>query len=342
MTMPFNLNANPGVPKPPKPKPPVAPGAPVPVAAPTPSTAVTPAPAGSVQPITAANVPSYAPVPAAGGATTGQGMIPVPGGVQPITAANVPSYAPGPAPSVPNTTAPVTPYGPGHDLIGSQINPTVDPRLAGTQGAVDAARLGLTGGPDRTQLAQNAFNDFLTNSQSAFDRNARQITQRAAAGGRTGSGMYGSDLVDLGTAANRDRLQEANRLASGLADSTRNDQFNTLSALSGLEGQQYGQGLGSRNELRGERGFQVGQRDQATQDAVNQRLLEEQLLNGQFGRDQQITNDLINVGYGGNPAGTILSASGDAQAGANGSNQALNDLLMQYFQRLGTPQTAGG
>jgi len=246
-------------------------------------------------------------------------------------------------PAPPTTPPPINyqpgqDFGPGNDLIGTLIDPQVDPRLGLRQGQVDQAVMGLSGGPDRTNLARQQFEDFLSQGGTEFDRRVREITQRAAAGGRTGSGMYGSDLVDTTTAFNRDAQYEANRLASNLANATRDDQFRMVDTLAGLEGQSYNQGFNDRNELRGERGYQYGLSQDALKNAERQRLVEEELLNSSFGRDEKRIDDLIRLGYMNNPAGAYGAAGATGNAQADAYSQQIRDLLNQYL----TQQTAGG
>jgi hypothetical protein len=61
----------------------------------------------------------------------------------------------------------------------------------------------------------------------------------------------------------------------------------------------YGRGIDERNELRGERGFQNDMQQQAQEDMIRQRMLEEQLLNGEWGRDMDYMQMLNSYGYGG-------------------------------------------
>lgn len=253
--------------------------------------------------LTAANVPGYQPQ-----ATAGQGITPYGGAPLTETAANMG------APAAPGT------FSADHNLIASQVTPSVDPRLAGTQGMVNTAAQTLTGGPDRTALAQQAFADFMAQQDATFGKQQRSITQAAGATGRLGSGMYGSDLTDLASAANRDRLTEEHSLSADLANNTKSDQFNTLGALSGLEGQQYGQGVQDRTEMRGERGYQYG----LSQDAVQNQL-------AQAGLDNQQIAQLMQLGFMNNPAALTLNASGDVQQGANSAGQSVNDLLYQFL-----------
>lgn len=200
----------------------------------------------------------------------------------------------GPIGSIPPAPAPGT-FTADQNLINHQIDPT---------------QAGL---PDRTALAKQAFADYLSSAGDQFKQNERSITQRAAAGGRLGSGMYGSDLTDLATATQRDVLREGNRLASGLAGDTIND------------------ARSNRNELRGERGYQYGLSQDAISNAERQRLIEEQLQNGQFGRDQQQLDELIKLGYLNDPNALALGASGQVNANANNASSSVNDLFYQWL-----------
>lgn len=154
-----------------------------------------------------------------------------------------------------------------------------DPRLTNTQGLVNNAAQGLANGPDRTAIAKQAFTDFLSQSNDQFGKDVRNITQRNAAAGRLGSGMYGSDLVDAATAADKNRAYAGNQLAQDLANGTISDQFGRLSALSGLEGQQFGQGQTALNNL-----FGYGQNQFQNQLATQQQ---------QQSLDQQQFNQLL-------------------------------------------------
>ena len=83
------------------------------------------------------------------------------------------------------------------------------------------------------------------------------------------------------------------------------NQLAQLGAISGLEGQQFGQERAGREELRGERGFQFGA-DQTAQDRrIQQRVLEEQFLNSQFGRNQQQQELLARLGFSGQSLGNL-------------------------------------
>ena len=240
---------------------------------------------------------------------------------------------PGMNPGAPQ--APPNPYmtgfSPGNDLRFRQINPYGNDRLQQTQGAVDAATAALSGGPNRQQMAADLFQSYLQQSSPEFDRMIREITQRNAAGGRLGSGMYGSNLVDAATQRQRDIAAYGTQLAYDTTAGDIQDRLNNVSALAGLENQQFGQGAAQRNELRGERSYQYGVGQQAQQDAINQRLLEDQLLNSASNRDLSYYQTLGQFGFGANPAGTLGGLAGDTQNAANGASAGANDLFMQWL-----------
>lgn len=287
-------------------------GAGLPGRAPLPTPQVGP----GITPITTANVPGYSPT-AATPPQPGPGITPIPAGIG------------NPSGTLPNPY--LTPFGPGNDLVGTQINPMATPRLQGTMGAVDAATQALAGAPDRQQLAGDYFQSLLAQAQPQFEQNLRSITQRNAATGRLGSGMYGSDLVDAATGYQRNLTNAAADLAYNTGSQAFSDRLSGLGALSGLEAQQFGQGAAQRDELRGERGYQYGLGQNAIDRNVQQQQLQDYLLNSAFGRDQQRIDTLAGLGFGGGtPAGTYLGASGMAQGQANASNDALYQLLAQY------------
>lgn len=61
----------------------------------------------------------------------------------------------------------------------------------------------------------------------------------------------------------------------------------------------YGRGIDERNELRGERDFQNNMSQQAIDNMIRQRSLEEMLLQGEWGRDMGYNDMLLGYGYGG-------------------------------------------
>lgn len=315
----------------------------------TPATA--PTPAGG-QPNTAPSGVAPAPLSGTGFQNPGPiGTIPpgniVPLGNNDLQPVTIPGggdfYAPPPANAQPPATGgiPTTPFGPGNDLIGSQIAPSADPRLTTTQGQVDTAAANLATGPDRSALAQDYWNQFAQSTAPQYGQDLREATQLAAANGRLGSGMLTNRYGDVATQrAQQLDLAQRGFMTDALAG-TIQDRLNNVGALSGLENQQFGQGSAARNELRGERGYQYGLSQDATQSGVQQQLLQEQLLNGQSNRDNTSINTLGNLGFQNNPGAVYLGASGDVGAQAAQTGQNTGDLLYQYLLNQQTQPQKG-
>ena len=270
----------------------------------------TAAPAGSMITTNMSQIqPSTGAMPGPGATPIGTGMIPA-------------------APSNPYTTQ----FGPGNDLQTTQINPAANPRLQGTQSAVDAATASLAGAPSRQQAAADQFAAFLGSQGEEFDRRSREITQRAGATGRLGSGMYGSDLVDTASAFNRDAQRQASQLAYDTVGGDIQDRFNTVGTLAGLEGQQVGQGLTQRNELRGERDYQNGYAQQGFNNTLTQFGAEQGAQNQAAQQQLALLGLQGQYGYGGqNPSGLLGSFAGDIQQSAGQTGAGAGDLLTQWL-----------
>lgn len=119
-------------------------------------------------------------------------------------------------------------------------------------GMTDSAAQGLAG-VDRFKLAQERFDQSAKDSQPAYEFANRVATQRAAAGGRLGSGMLRTDYGNLDLARGRELDSSRTRFLQDALEGTIGDQFNKTSALAGLEGQVAGQDAANRGEQRTER-----------------------------------------------------------------------------------------
>ena len=265
-----------------------------------------------------------------------------------VTAAPAQPAAPAAAsaPGTPSVMPATQSFGPGNDLRSTQINPTATPRLTGTQGLVDQTANKLATGPDRFNLAQDRFKTFSEQTDPAFQASLRSATQKAAANGGIGSGMLSTDYGNLELARERELRGERDTLFNTALEGTIGDTRANLGLLSGLEGQEYGEGAQDRNELRGERGYQTGLEDQAYQRGVQGLTLEDALTNSAFGRGER----QYQTGMGGNPAqmqmllsqlyGQQGEQAGTALSNLIGSTTENNILKTIYGQ--GQPAPAGG
>ena len=227
-------------------------------------------------------------------------------------------------------SGPTQQFGPGSNLISTQFNPVASGRLQGIQGQVDTA-LGALTGPDRGELASQAFSRIQEASAPRFQSELRDVGRRAAALGRIGSGVTTSELGDVQVTRERDLDLLRRGLATDAAGRQLDDRFRTLGATEGVADRLFGQERSSRGELRGERGFQTALDQQGIQNRVQQRQLEESLLQGQFGRDFSQQQLFAGIGFGGgatqnfgNQAGRFAQSQGNQ---ANLSNEAAAGLF---------------
>jgi hypothetical protein len=209
----------------------------------------------------------------------------------------------------PTTTPSGTPPFTSKDVaIGSTVLPNASSRLGGLQSMVDQAT-GKLAAVDRTKLAEDMFGQFSEATDPAYAAALRRATQVGAGAGRVGSGMLRTTYGDLASQrAQQLDLAKRGFMSSALEGSIQ-DQFNKQRALSGLEGQLFGQEQSQRGELRGERGYQGGLEEQSYERALQQYLTEQQQQRDRFQRAMQLTA----MGEAGNPSQSYLQASGQYQ-----------------------------
>jgi len=230
----------------------------------------------------------------------------------------------------------VTDFGPGNDLRFEQINPLATARLRQLQSGVDTAAGKLANGPDLTAAAQEKLRLLEEQSQPGFERALQQVGQKAAALGRLGAGMTTSELGDVTTTRERALSDARRQLASELAFAQGGENRANLSSLSGLEGQQYGQEAGQRAEVRGERGYQADTAQQAMENQIRQRALEEAITQGEYGRNYSTAE----LGLQGAGLQSQLAQGEQEAAGNTLSDLALQESLKQYGQRPGATAAA--
>lgn len=210
----------------------------------------------------------------------------------------VPPAAPGapPAGAPPEYSPTGLNFGPGHDLQSSVIAPP-------------------TGAPDRTAMAKSLLANFDASTADQQRQDYRDVGSYASSLGRLGMGQTAQDVQEVGRKHLTDRATLESKLAYDTSDQAIQDAIN------------------SRNELRGERGYQTGQAQTAIDRNVQQAQLEEAIRNGTFNRGLS----LANAGAAGNPAYAQLTAA------ENGDTSGA-DLtgIMELLKRYGyTSATAG-
>ena len=145
-----------------------------------------------------------------------------------------------------------------------------------TQGQLDKT---LNNTPDRAQLASDAYNLLLERAAPQEFAQDRGYTQRQAAMGRGGSGMFNSGLADIATQRETTRDQARRDLANQAAGLSLQDQMDKLNAARGVtsdfSGYDLGAGslnLGYQNSNNAERGAAFDRTRAAGLDAFNQNM----------------------------------------------------------------------
>lgn len=209
----------------------------------------------------------------------------------------------------------------------------VGEREAGTALASRAADLALSRGQTLAGLAGQGLTAERGQREEAVGERGFQsdLEARRAALAAERAGLRGTlagEQFGVGQALRgEERGEREAELNRTLAD---------LEARRGVAGDLFGmeQGLagreaGQREELRGERAYQGDLAAKAQQDRINQRLLEEDLLNSAFGRNLQRSQ--FDVG---------LAENEQAQAGQ--SEEAVQALIASLLQRKRQQEAVGG
>ena len=234
-----------------------------------------------------------------------------------------------PAPGTPQIGTPLSQFGPDKNLIGTQINPTTDPRLGAAQGATDQFLRQLQSTPDREALAKQAFQNIESSIADQRKLGIQDIGRSAAKFGRIGSGKVTTDLGNLENQLDINRNRALNELSYSTAGQKLSDILGSLGATSSLEGQRFSQGATGRDELRGEREYQRGMSEQAKQDAISQAMGEQGYFQQGLGNQLSLTDLLGGYGFGSGenygPAMALSQLLGNqATAGMMGLNQMFN------------------
>jgi hypothetical protein len=242
----------------------------------------------------------------------------------------------------PQSSQPGTAIDPNDSLRSRAFLPPEDVSFdPATQRARELVSGGLEGlqGPDRGQLAMDAFQRFQEQGEPQFQQRLQDVGRRAAALGRVGAGMTTSDLGDVTTRREQELTREQGRLSGEAAGLTLQDRLAAQSGLesgagtlAGLGGEEFNRGIQQRGELRGERGYQGDLAERAQQARVSQEQAEfdrQQTETENKLREQQILSGLVQ----GSPYSPYAGLQGASQLGG-GDNPA------DYFSLLA--QQGGG
>jgi hypothetical protein len=124
------------------------------------------------------------------------------------------------------------------------------PEAIAARAAASSALSGINEGPDRTQLALDAFGRFRDETDPAFQEQIRGVGQRAAALGRIGSGLTTTELGDVTLQRSRDLGREERRLTDEATGLSLQDRERSLNAALGAGRTFTGQDIDTAGFLR--------------------------------------------------------------------------------------------
>jgi hypothetical protein len=231
------------------------------------------------------------------------------------------------------------------DSINDALNKQA--RLASLEGQLSSEEAGLRGEQrtDRqyqTDVNTGNVNRGLATRESALgmagsgaDSNLSAIEQALAANRGVTSDLAGRQQ-QLFSNQNTNRATALNQFnadrgfADQFASEKAGDLANSLNGASGVFGQTATEEANRRNELRTERGYEVGQEQSAFDRALAQYQAEQAAQNNRFGQGLS----LLGAASGGNPAGVLASLG---QGGGD-----LSAIISQLAAAMGRGSAAGG
>jgi len=223
-------------------------------------------------------------------------------------------------------------------LIGQQVLPSEGERFKRLRDMQDAQLNKVANGPDRFALAKDRFSQFEKETAPEYDLNRKKALSDAAAYGYTGSGRLVTQYGDLDLARERDMDSQRSRLFNTALDSTVEDNRKLLDTLHGFTGDEATYEQGSRDETRGERGYERSLSEKALADQIENAKLQESFTQSEFNRDQ----DRLSAGYGKDPSAAYEQAAQQAYQEGKLSAEELR-AIMEYIamQRQQSQQPAG-
>lgn len=237
-----------------------------------------------------------------------------------------------------------------YDLLTKQSQPQYEQELRGV-GQRNAAlgRIGAGMTTNDLGTVQQRREQSLANERSRLGLEAagQTLNDRLGIANALGQGYNTFGGIDAARTG----------AAGGAANQALNNELAILNArrgifgdLSGRESQLFGQEQDWRNETRGERDYQTGQSQQGIDNAVRQRLVEDQLLGSDWNRsmDEADLYGRLGYGYAGDPSGAMQNSADRYQGQADEAFGGIGDALSQYLASQGSnaipaaPKAPGG
>lgn len=201
-------------------------------------------------------------------------------------------------------------FAPGNEALNQQLQQSI---------------MDLMGGTDRAGIVRQQWESMLPRLNEIADRRREDTIKRNVALGRTGSGIFTSQLGDAERASQQDRETMLGQLLADASNRSVDDRFRAAGLGSGVSDQFYRQNLGQAEFLRGERGNQDQLAREAT--AAEQSRLSMLRALGFMNDPSGAEQDLMNV-LGGNAATNRALGEQGANNQSAGFGNALQLLAM--------------
>ena len=133
---------------------------------------------------------------------------------------------------------------------GPQSSALNNPLLDQANTAQGTLLKSLTNGPDYLSQAKSALSDFDTQSAPVLAAQRRLVGQKASSLGRIGSGGVTTDLGNLQSDYERNRMLTSNELIRNALDRAQQEKYATIGAAQGVGAQAYGQSSAERARSR--------------------------------------------------------------------------------------------
>lgn len=187
------------------------------------------------------------------------------------------------------------PYNP--DDLYSQFQP-ITTQYGGDGGLSRAALDKVLHGPDRIAMARGALADLDTAAAPQRALDFKQVGQKAATLGRIGSGQVTTDLGNIESDYQRNRLLTENDLIRNATEADVGDRFQALDAATRADEIGYGRAANMADELRGERGYRrgLGQEGLQNRTDLQQRRFNQAMGASQFGYSNDPSDALFRQG----------------------------------------------
>lgn len=178
------------------------------------------------------------------------------------------------------------------------VMPETRPDVQALRDLITGGATELFNGPDRSAIAREQMELYNQDAQEMLDQRVRGIGRDAAAFGRIGSGVTTSRVGDAYAQAEQERAEQERRMALETAGLTLDDRLRAVSGASGVQNMFYGQDVGNRNEIRGERSYANDLAQQEYQRRIQQIMLEMGILRNDQGVAQGVGRDAGSYGFG--------------------------------------------